>query len=127
LLWDAASPFASLALIRRLLAASTLTGVVVPCVPSEVPWLELADGRVRQAHPAGFAGPSQTPQVYGRELLLAAVQRAAREGWTSQSTLQLVLRAGHEASAVAGEKLNFKLTTPEDLVLAQALLKQLQS
>ncbi|MDB5897601.1 MAG: hypothetical protein JWP41_1203, partial [Ramlibacter sp.] len=127
LLWDAASPFASVASVRSLLAAAASTGVAASCAPTEVPWLELENGRVRRAHPSGSAGRSQNPQAYRRDLLLAAVRRAASEGWTAQSTLQLVLRAGHEATVIRGEKLNFKLTTPEDLLLARGLLAQLQS
>jgi 2-C-methyl-D-erythritol 4-phosphate cytidylyltransferase len=59
--------------------------------------------------------------------LRAVTERAAREGWRGQSTVELVLRAGVEVAAVPGEKLNFKLTTPEDWLLAQALQAQLQS
>jgi 2-C-methyl-D-erythritol 4-phosphate cytidylyltransferase len=127
LLWDAASPFASLALARRVLAAARQTGVATACLPSEVPWLVLGPDRVREAHPAGHAGLSQTPQAYTREILREVTQRAAREQWTAQSTTQLVLRAGYEVVPVTGEKLNLKLTTPEDWLLAQALLARLQS
>jgi 2-C-methyl-D-erythritol 4-phosphate cytidylyltransferase len=127
LLWDAASPFASLALARRVLAGAGATGAATTCMPSDVPWLVLQDGRVREAHPAAHAGRSQTPQAYTREILREVTQRAAREHWTAQSTIQLVLRAGYEVVAVEGEKLSLKLTTPEDWLLAQALLAQLQS
>ena len=55
------------------------------------------------------------------------MERALREDWTSQSTVQLVLRAGHAVTAVQGEKLNLKLTTAEDWQLATALHDRLQS
>jgi 2-C-methyl-D-erythritol 4-phosphate cytidylyltransferase len=127
LLWDAASPFASLALARSVLAAASATGAATSFRPPEVPWLELAGDRVRRAQPPGHAAQSQTPQAYARDLLLDVTKRAASEGWSTQSTVQLVLQAGHEVAAVPGEKLNLKLTTAEDWLLAQALLAQLQS
>lgn len=127
LLWDAASPFASIALARRVLAAASATGAATSCLPASVAWLELDGQQVLRAHPAAATASSQTPQAYAAPLLLEVVERAAREGWLAQSTTQLVLRAGHPVTAVPGEKLNLKLTTPEDWQLATALRDQLQS
>jgi 2-C-methyl-D-erythritol 4-phosphate cytidylyltransferase len=125
LLWDAASPFASVELARNVLLAAADTGAATPCAPAEVPWLVLDHGRVRHAQPAGFAAGSQTPQAYRRELLLNAVHRAADDGYQAQSTVQLVLHAGYAVCAVPGEKLNLKLTTSEDWLLAEALHSRL--
>jgi 2-C-methyl-D-erythritol 4-phosphate cytidylyltransferase len=124
-LWDAASPFASVELARSVLVAAGDTGASTTCTPSEVPWLVLAHGRVQHAHPAGFAASSQTPQAYRRELLLGALEQAEADGYAAQSTVQLVLHAGHAVRAVAGEKLNLKLTTSEDWLLAEALHSRL--
>lgn len=126
LLWDAASPFASVALARRVLAAAAASGAATTCLPAQVPWLELDGDRVLRAHPAAASGSSQTPQAFAAPLLKDVVERAEAEGWSAQSTVQLVLRAGHEVTAVAGEKLNLKLTTAEDWQLAAALRDQLQ-
>lgn len=120
-LWDAASPFASVDLARQVLRAAADTGAATACLPSEVPCLLLEQGRVRQALPAGQAAASSTPQAFRRDLLCAAVQRAAREGVQAQSTVQVVLHAGHAVAAVPADKLCIKLTTPEDWVLAEAL------
>lgn len=125
LLWDAASPFASVELARSVLLAAADTGAATPCAPAEVPWLVLDHGRVRHAHPAGFAASSQTPQAYRRALLLNALQVAAAGGYGAQSTVQLVLHAGYAVCAVPGEKLNLKLTTSEDWLLAEALHSRL--
>jgi 2-C-methyl-D-erythritol 4-phosphate cytidylyltransferase len=127
LLWDAARPFGSLALARAVLAAATPERAAGACLTSEVRWLELHDGRVAQARAGNELGQSQTPQACSTALLRAVTERAAREGWRGQSTVELMLRAGVEVAAVPGEKLNFKLTTPEDWLLAQALQAQLQS
>ena len=127
LLWDAASPFASAALARRVLAAAADSGAATTCLPASVPWLELDGARVLRAHPSVSSGSTATPQAYATALLREVVERAERDGWSAQSTVQLVLRSGHGITAVSGEKLNLKLTTPEDWLLAQALHDQLQS
>lgn len=121
LVWDAASPFASLALARSVLAAARETGAATPCLPGDVPWYVLEQDRIARAHPGAFAGASQTPQAYATLLLQAALAQAQREDWEVQSTVQLLLRAGHAVAAVPGERLNIKLTAPDDWVLAQAL------
>lgn len=128
LLWDAASPFASLALARAVLAAAAARGGAATCSwRPEVPCYPLqADGRI--ARPCeGEVVWSQTPQAYATALLREVTARAAREGWAAQSTVQLLLRAGRPVAAVPGEKLNLKLTTPEDWLLAQALRALLSS
>jgi 2-C-methyl-D-erythritol 4-phosphate cytidylyltransferase len=127
LLWDAARPFGSLALARAVLDAATPGRAATACLSSEVRWFALHEGRVTQAWPGAAAGVSQTPQAYATALLREVTERAAQEGWRGQSTVELMLQAGVEVAAVAGEKLNFKLTTPEDWLLAQALHAQLQS
>jgi 2-C-methyl-D-erythritol 4-phosphate cytidylyltransferase len=127
LLWDAASPFASLALAQRVLAAAAATGAATPCLTAPVRWFTLEDGRVTGAQPGTAAGWSQTPQAFATTLLRDVTARAAREGWTGQSTVDLMLRAGVQVTAVPGERLNLKLTTPDDWLLAQALHAQLQS
>jgi 2-C-methyl-D-erythritol 4-phosphate cytidylyltransferase len=58
-------------------------------------------------------------------LLLEVLALAAANGWSEQSTLQLVLRAGLPVRAVAGEKTNIKLTTEEDWAMAASLKRWL--
>jgi 2-C-methyl-D-erythritol 4-phosphate cytidylyltransferase len=127
LLWDAANPFASVALARAVLAAAAASGAAAACVPADVPWLELEGGRIRRAHAAAATGSISMPHAYTTALLRAVTTRATREGRLASSTIELMLQAGQEVAAVAGEKLNLKLTTAEDWVLAQALLAQLKS
>lgn len=127
LLWDASNPFASVALARAVLAAAVDSGAAAAYVPAVVPWLELQDGRARRAHPTAGSGSISMPHAYATSVLLEVSGRATREGWVASSTIELMLMAGQVVACVAGERLNIKLTTPEDWVLAQALLPQLQS
>ncbi|MCG2594712.1 2-C-methyl-D-erythritol 4-phosphate cytidylyltransferase [Ramlibacter sp. XY19] len=125
LLWDAASPFASLDLCRSVLAAAVPTGAAVAYLPALVTGLDVRDGRVIAARAADGSGSTQTPQAYASELLRKLTTQAQAEGWRTQSTAELVLRAGLPLAAVPGERLNIKLTTPDDWILAQALLDRL--
>ena len=64
----------------------------------------------------------QTPQGFWRPLLEKAQKRAQNEGYLGTDEAGLVLRAGGQVRVVEGSPLNFKLTTPQDLKLAQAFL-----
>ena len=126
LLWDAASPFASLDLCRAVLDAAADSGAATAYLPALVSGVDVRDGRITAVHAAAGTGSTQTPQAYASDLLRRLAQQAAAEGWRTQSTAELVLRAGLPLAAVPGERLNIKLTTPDDWVLAQALLDRLQ-
>jgi 2-C-methyl-D-erythritol 4-phosphate cytidylyltransferase len=125
LVWDATRPFASCTLARRVLAAAAATGAATPYLSSEVPWLSVAQDRVDGTLPAGSGGTTQAPQAFRADLLREVLGVAAQAGWHVQTTVELVLRAGHPVAAVPGEKLNLKLTTPEDWQLAGALLDRM--
>lgn len=117
----AARPFVTEQLLRRVADAARDAGAAGAFLFQDVP-VALVDGaRVVQDLPADRVGLFQAPQAFDRALLAGVLARAAAEGWTAQTTLQLVLRAGLPVQAVPGEKTNIKLTTPEDLLLASAL------
>lgn len=66
---------------------------------------------------------AQTPQVFRRELLLEAFSR--RDGFTATDEAQLVERIAHPVSVVECSAINLKITTQEDLRMAEKLLEAL--
>ncbi len=66
---------------------------------------------------------AQTPQVFRRELLVKAY--AKRGGLQATDDAQLVERLGHKVTIVPGSPINLKITTREDLRLAEQALKAL--
>lgn len=66
----------------------------------------------------------QTPQVFEREMYLAAMEQAARMGADYTDDCQLVEHAGARVHLVRGAYSNIKLTTPEDIAVCEAILQQ---
>jgi 2-C-methyl-D-erythritol 4-phosphate cytidylyltransferase len=66
---------------------------------------------------------AQTPQAFRTALILRAHERARREGLVGTDDAQLVERLGAPVHVVAGSRTNLKITTAEDLLLAEALLQ----
>ena len=121
LLWDGARPFGSVQLAQAVLQQTARTGAAGAFLLNEVPVGQVEQGRLARALSAGSVAAFQTPLAFRRELLLTTMNQAAAQGWEAQSIVELALRAGHEVSMAAGEKLNIKLTTADDWELAQHL------
>jgi len=63
----------------------------------------------------------QTPQGFATDLLLRAYQRAGAE---STDDASLVEQLGGQVQVIEGDPLAFKITTPLDLLLAEAVVRQ---
>lgn len=67
---------------------------------------------------------AQTPQSFRFEQILAAHHRALQEGFLGTDDCSLLERFNGTVKIVNGSYRNIKITTPEDLVLAEAFLSQ---
>jgi 2-C-methyl-D-erythritol 4-phosphate cytidylyltransferase len=123
---DAARPFCSVELLARVVEAARESGVAGAFLGPDVPVALIEDGHVVQDFKPQQVGVFQAPQAYSRAVLERLYAGARQQRWQEQSTLQLALRFGLKVRAVAGEKTNIKLTTPEDWALAQGLVGYLQ-
>jgi len=123
LVHDAARPFLSAPLVVSLLEAASETGAATAALPV-ADTLVRADGS-RWEHVLDRSGTwaVQTPQVFRRDVLLAAHERAAREAWAATDDAGLVVRAGGQVRLVLGDARLFKVTTPGDLELAEAFAR----
>jgi 2-C-methyl-D-erythritol 4-phosphate cytidylyltransferase len=124
---DAARPLASTGLIARVLAAAKERGAAVPALPV-VPTVKQADGplpaKVRQTFPRQSLWAVQTPQVMRRAALEKAYAACALPLEQVTDEAQLLELAGHDVWLVPGEERNLKITTPQDLLVARALLAE---
>ena len=65
---------------------------------------------------------AQTPQVFRFPVIWQAHQAARKAGYIGTDDAQLVERLGLPVTVVRGSRYNIKITTPEDLALAEAIL-----
>jgi 2-C-methyl-D-erythritol 4-phosphate cytidylyltransferase / 2-C-methyl-D-erythritol 2,4-cyclodiphosphate synthase len=69
---------------------------------------------------------AQTPQAFRRDVLREALAIAEREGIDATDEAALAERAGHRVRIVEGEATNIKITTAEDLPIAEAIAESLR-
>jgi 2-C-methyl-D-erythritol 4-phosphate cytidylyltransferase len=81
-----------------------------------------ADGWVKETVDRDGLWSVQTPQVFRADVLREAHRRAAAEGIAGTDDAALVERLGVAVRLVPGLPGNLKITRPDDLPLAEALL-----
>ena len=81
------------------------------------------DGAVERTLERETLRAVQTPQVFEASLLKAALQSALESGTPVTDDCSAVERLGKVAFLVEGEEENLKITTPMDLILAEAILR----
>ena len=119
---DAARPFASADLVARTIAAAAESGAALAALASrDTVKRSGADRVVAETLPRETIFLAQTPQAFRRSVLQAALDAAVRDGIEGTDEAALVERAGFTVRLVDGEATNIKVTTPDDLVFAEAI------
>jgi 2-C-methyl-D-erythritol 4-phosphate cytidylyltransferase len=123
---DAARPLVSSEDLSRVFAAAAQTDAAILAMP--VPGTvkrDLSDAASCETVDRRDLWIALTPQVFAVGLLRRAYQRHRGRGATDDA--QLVERIGHPVTLVRGSADNIKITHPEDLALAAAILARQDS
>lgn len=125
LIHDGARPLITPGEIAALIAATEAAGgALLAAVPDEALLQLDGDGKVIRAWPSDELALAQTPQAFDARRLLAAYDAARDGGFEGSDTAASFERAGGLVRVVFGASANLKITTPDDLLRAEALLVQ---
>ena len=121
---DAARPLVGEAVIKRTVCAAAEYMAAVPVIAS-TDTLKVVDDadRIVGTIDRSTTYRVQTPQVFDAVLIKGALTKASEKGLVLTDDSAAVDMTGFKTYAVAGEEDNIKITTPRDLVIAEALLK----
>ena len=123
LVHDAARPLVSLAAIEAVIFAAREKGAAIAAVRAKNTIKVVSeDGRVEATPSRASLWEVQTPQGFRREILERAYEKAAQDGFLGTDDASLVERIGEAVFVVESDYGNLKITTPEDLWMAEALL-----
>lgn len=123
LVHDGARPLVEEAVIKRVISAAreygaAITGVQVKDTIKTVN----GSGMVEKTLEREGLYQVQTPQGFRYDLIMEAHRKAANEGFLGTDEAMLVERLGVGVRMVPGAYENIKITTAEDMILAEALL-----
>jgi 2-C-methyl-D-erythritol 4-phosphate cytidylyltransferase/2-C-methyl-D-erythritol 2,4-cyclodiphosphate synthase len=124
LVHDAARPLASAALIDAVIEATASHGAAVPLlvIPDTVKQVTAAN-KISGTHNRQELRLAQTPQGARREWLLTALDQAEQQGVDLTDEAMALELMGREVTGVAGDPINRKITTREDLEDMRTMLQ----
>jgi len=116
---DGVRPFFSPKLLSRLIEKALQYGNATPVMPV-VESLRRIEGNESHLEPRQNLYSVQTPQLFETKILLNAYKQAYSVNFTDDASV--LEQAGEKIQTVAGESLNIKITTPQDLLFANTLI-----
>jgi 2-C-methyl-D-erythritol 4-phosphate cytidylyltransferase len=121
---DAARPFLDREILDRSIETAAIYGGALVAVPARDTIKRVGeDGTVVETIPRQRLWLAQTPQTFRVPLIREAHARALAEGVVMTDDAALLERLGKVVKIVPGSYRNFKITTPEDLQVAEAFLR----
>jgi len=120
---DAARPLVTPDLIERVVAATRRADAVLPALPVNDTLKRGVGDAVAETVEREGLWRAQTPQGFRTYVLKTAHQRALADGFTGTDDAALVEHFGVKPVLVRGDEWNFKITTQEDLDVADALIR----
>jgi 2-C-methyl-D-erythritol 4-phosphate cytidylyltransferase len=122
---DGVRPFVTDEIIFACIEAADEWGAAVAAVPvKDTIKVASADGFIVDTPDREKLWTVQTPQAFRASVLLDAHALAQREGVTATDDAMLVEQLGFKVKMVSGSDSNLKITTREDLIIAEALKRE---
>jgi 2-C-methyl-D-erythritol 4-phosphate cytidylyltransferase len=119
---DGARPLVTVDLIEKGIEAAEETGAAAAAVPvTDTIKVAGTDGIVRQTLPRQNLRAVQTPQVFRIDVIQNTYRHVFGDATDDAS---LVEKAGYKVKLYMGSYDNIKITTPDDLAMAEALLRE---
>ena len=124
---DGARPFADRQLIDRCLQSAVEHQAATAAVPVKDTIKQAADdGSIAATPDRSRLYLTQTPQIFHAQLYRRAAEQAQAEGLDFTDDCQLMEHLGHRVWLAQGDYRNIKITTPEDIVIAQAIAESME-
>jgi len=118
---DGVRPLIHPDLILNLYRHAEANSAVIPVCPI-LESIRKVEGEESKALDRSQYYSVQTPQCFSSDILQIAYQQAEKDTFTDDASVVEALGKG--VHLIKGDRMNIKLTTPEDFVFAEALLKQ---
>jgi 2-C-methyl-D-erythritol 4-phosphate cytidylyltransferase len=121
---DAARPLVRPGDVTRVVRAARSCGAALLAVPVRDTIKRVESGRVVATPPRSECYAAQTPQVFRIDWLRDALAKADADGVRGTDDASLVERLGVAVEVVEGDPANLKITSAEDLALAEVWLRR---
>lgn len=120
---DGVRPFVTKEAIEKIVKSADRHGAAILAAPVKDTIKQVSSGFVKKTIKRDELWAVQTPQAFRFDILKRAHELAKRRGFIGTDDSILVERLGYKVAITNGSYDNIKITTPEDLVLGEAILK----
>ncbi|WP_017729623.1 2-C-methyl-D-erythritol 4-phosphate cytidylyltransferase [Halalkalibacterium ligniniphilum] len=124
LIHDGARPFIKETTIHALVEQAAEKGAAIVAVPVKDTVKRVSGKRVEETMKREELWAVQTPQAFTLPLIQSVHQKAMEAGILGTDDASLAEWDGHDVYIVEGDYFNMKLTTPEDVIFAEAILNR---
>lgn len=122
---DGARPFLTTEMISTAIQSSLNSDGAIAAVPvKDTIKIVNSEGIVKTTPCRDQIWSVQTPQTFRYSILRKAHEKARNEGFLGTDDASLVERTGGKIRVIPGSYENLKVTTPEDLIIGEAILKR---
>ena len=120
---DGARPLVPTQVLTAAVREAGEFGAVIVAVPVKDTVKQVEAGVVIATPPRETLWAVQTPQIFRRDLLVRAYAQATADGFVGTDDASLVERLNEPVRVVQGSYRNIKVTTPEDMLIAETLFR----
>ncbi len=122
---DGARPFTTPEEIDKVSAAAKKDGAAILAVPAKDTIKQLSpDGKISTTPPRELLLQAQTPQTFHRETYITLSNKAIQQGLSVTDDSSIFEAFGHTVTPIIGSYKNIKITTPEDMLIAEKFLEE---
>lgn len=123
LIHDGVRPFVTRSVVEEVIEQAREVGGAIAALPVAATVKHVEAERITHTVPRERLWLAQTPQAFRKRLIASALDWARMEGLQVTDDAALLEARGHPVAIVRGNRSNFKITTPDDLELARALVE----
>ena len=124
---DAVRPFVTHLMIESCVAEARVSGACIIGMPMMETAKRVISGDIGATLDRSTIWMAQTPQAFAADLIRTAHEKARRDRFVGTDDALLVERLKRTVRILPGSRLNIKITTPEDVVLAEGIIHLMPS
>lgn len=121
---DGARPLVTEEIVQRLYRQTLIHHAAVLAVPVKDTIKSVKEGIVQETYDRSTVWQVQTPQSFEKEILINSYKFAKRRYYIGTDDASLAEKYGYDVYITDGDYNNIKITTEEDIVIAEAILER---
>ncbi|MFC1558882.1 2-C-methyl-D-erythritol 4-phosphate cytidylyltransferase [candidate division KSB1 bacterium] len=124
LVQDGVRPFVSSELINKVIEAAYDEGAAICAIQENHTAVLSKNGYINEYLDRNSLYKLQTPQGFRKKLILRAMESAYSDNYFGTDDSSLIIRMGEKVKIVMGTADNIKITSKEDIIIAEKILEQ---